>query len=1068
MSHRKSRRQQARHHQGFTTVPDNDTSQSKHFTVEVQHRHDMLNASSDGRTRIYRNRFFGMFQALTDQDTWRRLGIHGLAQSSSNKLIDVDILDYDEELNQSIFGFEPLDPIWNDSSNANDTDPANEPKKKKSRPQPDNPLKEWVENDRERDLLEILRLDGRGDYKNTPFCHGCNTANAEYRCLDCDQIEMFCAQCAARNHTGNPLHCIERWNGLFFERSSLKALGLRVQLGHMTGHKCLNPRRSPGDSFVVVDSNGIHDIALDFCDCESAQPHAVQLLRLRWFPSTGTYPRTASTFRVLKRFHLAAFESKFSSYEFYNSLARNTDNTGLYTEKDRYDEFMRTYRKWTNLTMAKRAARGHDINGLGATKPGECALLCPACPQPGKNLPDGWENEPPEKGWIYGLFLAIDANFRLTRRHVSSEERDPALADGWAFFVENAPYVTHLKNFWHIKQPKSTCVNHEACNNSEKEVQGKSVTGGGTADCARHNFKRPLGFGDLQKGERYLNMDYIFFSSIRNTTLRYLFASYDIACQWYKNVYERLKILPPSLRLSNSINNVAYLVPKFHISAHIQECLLNFSFNTTRYVGRTDGEAPERGWSGVNALATSTREMGPGNCRDTLDDHFNDWNWKKITGLGASLLKKIKAAVPEATDHTLQLRQFEKVVPTEDLKIWTRQVELWENDNTLPNPFRANYRTVSEKEVRLALAENATEDVVVHSNVHPSILITQGLHLEENQRKLARNVRDLGQHATLTQMRVVQEASNRLRRQITSWIELQTLYMPHTAALRQKDAMANSEGIPSVRTEKMPLYLPSALSEIDPCDKSLRIFEWKLRQGQAFDALHEMRQNLRVGSHYIKHKKRFSRGVAQNTRSNTTIQNLHTKAKHAAEKYQIAQAAMVSLAPYISDEATPGWENDLRPLRDEDVRSLSEGRKGESEGKRTVSWIWLTEGMAVGNTDERLHEGELNCEFRCCRAMTDLIDQHSELSGVKPVHEQCWHADWWRERGGILEHVDEISKEGLEAYRQRQASLRLSLRDRFKANWKDVDLFVQMGKYAIEMGEDDDVDVSNTIVQSSD
>lgn len=201
--------------------------------------------------------------------------------------------------------------------------------------------------------------------------------------------------------------------------------------------------------------------------------------------------------------------------------------------------------------------------------------------------------------------------------------------------------------------------------------------------------------------------------------------------------------------------------------------------------------------------------------------------------------------------------------------------------------------------------------------------------------------------------------------------------------------MANSEGIPSVRTEKMPLYLPSALSEIDPCDKSLRIFEWKLRQGQAFDALHEMRQNLRVGSHYIKHKKRFSRGVAQNTRSNTTIQNLHTKAKHAAEKYQIAQAAMVSLAPYISDEATPGWENDLRPLRDEDVRSLSEGRKGESEGKRTVSWIWLTEGMAVGNTDERLHEGELNCEFRCCRAMTDLIDQHSELSGVKPVHEQC-------------------------------------------------------------------------------
>lgn len=29
--------------------------------------------------------------------------------------------------------------------------------------------------------------------------------------------------------------------------------------------------------------------------------------------------------------------------------------------------------------------------GVEATKPGELALVCPACPQPGRNLPDGWE-----------------------------------------------------------------------------------------------------------------------------------------------------------------------------------------------------------------------------------------------------------------------------------------------------------------------------------------------------------------------------------------------------------------------------------------------------------------------------------------------------------------------------------------------------------------------------------------------------------------------------------------------------------------------------------------------------
>lgn len=49
---------------------------------------------------------------------------------------------------------------------------------------------------------------------------------------------------------------------------------------------------------------------------------------------------------------------------------------------------------------------------------------------------------------------------------------------------------------------KSTCVNHGAVNNPDKALKGASVTGGGTADCARHNMKRPCGFADLQKGER--------------------------------------------------------------------------------------------------------------------------------------------------------------------------------------------------------------------------------------------------------------------------------------------------------------------------------------------------------------------------------------------------------------------------------------------------------------------------------------------------------------------------------------------------------------------------------------
>lgn len=78
----------------------------------------------------------------------------------------------------------------------------------------------------------------------------------------------------------------------------------------------------------MIDTHAIHEVALDFCNCETAQLHDIQLLRSHWYPTTGNHPRTAATFRVLHRFHLLALESKCSGLELYNSIVRETDNTG--------------------------------------------------------------------------------------------------------------------------------------------------------------------------------------------------------------------------------------------------------------------------------------------------------------------------------------------------------------------------------------------------------------------------------------------------------------------------------------------------------------------------------------------------------------------------------------------------------------------------------------------------------------------------------------------------------------------------------------------------------------------
>ena len=47
---------------------------------------------------------------------------------------------------------------------------------------------------------------------------------------------------------------------------------------------------------------------------------------------------------------------------------------------------------------------------------------------------------------------------------------------------------------------------------------------------------------------------------------------------------------------------------------------------------RTCGEDVEITWSQTNSLAPSTREMGSGAQKETLDDQWNGWNFRKLVG----------------------------------------------------------------------------------------------------------------------------------------------------------------------------------------------------------------------------------------------------------------------------------------------------------------------------------------------------------------------------------------------------------------------------------------------------
>lgn len=148
---------------------------------------------------------------------------------------------------------------------------------------------------------------------------------------------------------------------------------------------------------------------------------------------------------------------------------------------------------------------------------------------------------------------------------------------------------------------------------------------------------RLLAFSNLSPS--YANMDFIMFSTLIGTCLLLLTFSYDIACQWSRNLKTRITQLPRRMQIgADRLRNAKFVLPKFHIYNHGPQCQTNFSLNFFRWSARSNGEDPERWWAHINPLSMSTKEMGAGSRIDTIDDHARSWNWRKIVGFGKSCL----------------------------------------------------------------------------------------------------------------------------------------------------------------------------------------------------------------------------------------------------------------------------------------------------------------------------------------------------------------------------------------------------------------------------------------------
>ncbi|KAF7325868.1 CxC2 domain-containing protein [Mycena kentingensis (nom. inval.)] len=867
-------------------------------------------------------------------------------------------------------------------------------------------------------LDELVRRDGLGDSTRAQTCLRCSVDTSKartFQCLDCGGY-LQCESCIRAGHKTQPLHRIQEWNGDYWVRVSLYSprapdvgLGLVFQLGHY-GLRCPNPAKE--QRMVVIDVHGVFTIRLQACNCSLGQRRNIirQLIAYGWYPATTTDPETCVTLQALELFRLLQVVGNLNAHDFIGTLERLNDPARVDATPDRYKAFFRMTQQHSYLMRAKRCGRAHVVNGLADTRAGQLVVDCWACPQDGRNLPEGWRLVRREDQYRYSLLLAVDANFRLKNRLRRNERPSRPLGPP-GYFVVNETYKRHLLNYVEEKEISSCAAFAAITQRDTRNVAGLRVSGVGGVVCARHGLVRRHGLGDLQKGERYANMDFIVLATLVGETVTHVTISYDIACHWERLLPVRASRIVENTGLPIDLDDfeIQYAIPVWHAAAHEISCR---SRNTLSYaigVGKTDGEGIERTWSLLNPLSWSTKEMGEAARHHTIENKVDHMNFEKNVGqgsIGRILMRKLIVAIAELDAQEKEYAELTESVPRDLLPGWEKMLSDWLEDRTKPNPYiiAGGKEGPSEREVTEELKAAEVEDaragratLLEGGKVTAAAFVKAGLQLEDIQRRIRAELQS-NQVLTASRSSAIQEQRFNCLKKLKAFQELQLTYMPGVDDLRQRD---------------------EALRDVDAPGRGRRISRYICpRSGEVFEA--------RLISSAGGTRTPLAKGPA---RSATLLERVGERITRTARKYRDGYDAMVvfegtEFSPTflkLEDKdisARPGLESDTSALIRLRAAESNRASRNEPTGaalRAYISWIWGVQG----GSDRNLLHDSVRVEWTKARTRRDRWAEERE----------------WTSRASAREEPDVALASGLHAYALKQRDLHHRIADTFYTGW---------------------------------
>ncbi|KAF8149042.1 hypothetical protein B0H34DRAFT_758043 [Crassisporium funariophilum] len=509
------------------------------------------------------------------------------------------------------------------------------------------------------------------------------------------------------------------------------------------------PRRPGADALNntyvrALHVNGIHHLAMVTCNCHGEDHVAMGLVASRLLPASFTHIQTLFTAPLMDYFRLCNLELKALAYQFYQLICRLTRPIGNSKIVNLYNEFRRMSWLWRWMKKLKWAGYSHNKQDPLNPPAGSLANFCPTCPQPGRNLPQDWKNDP--NRWVFRVLLTGDGNFKAD--HVrQKKDADVWLINGGGMFPKKDHYFAFLARA--IEQfTKAPCENtFRAIQNALLASKACDLTGVVAMCCARHGCFVPNSLVDLFKGEQQKNIDFSFLQALRIIGIEIeqgVMLIYDIVCQYIIHLLDRIGVhLPTGLTIERAIDHL-------HVHAHKDDCFYRFITTFIPGAAICTGQILESLWSNLNAIPPTVRTATLPHRAEMLDDHCCDSNHKKMLAMTETLCSRHVTATATVSKSDAYFLNISSTVDAATQVAWEAEVKAAEANRAgnvqSMDVYAARVDDRLGVDMALALASASSTASAAAPGSPIELWMEYTLVVEETQIDIQDRVRRLGAH----------------------------------------------------------------------------------------------------------------------------------------------------------------------------------------------------------------------------------------------------------------------------------------------------------------------------------